>query len=117
MGVKVDPKNARGTVLIVDDEAAMRMTLQALLEPNFDLVETAGTLGEAEKAMALRRFDVVVVDYALGPDSGLTLLTRLGREESGPVGILVTAHPEHPEVRGVAQRWHDYTVVAKPYNP
>lgn len=67
----------RITVVIVDDEPSDVVLIRRLLEavPNWDMdvVECAGST-DAMREIARRDVDVVLLDYALGADCGLTLL-------------------------------------------
>lgn len=65
------------SVLLIDDEPALRAALaEALALEGFD-VEDAGSVASAEAAFARRRFDAVVTDVRLPDGSGLDLLERL----------------------------------------
>ncbi|HEY5043920.1 MAG TPA: sigma-54 dependent transcriptional regulator, partial [Verrucomicrobiae bacterium] len=66
----------KGKILIVDDEAELRMLLKSILEPDF-------TVTEAESAAALQKLfpqdapDVVLLDLKLPDGSGLDLLPQI----------------------------------------
>ncbi len=84
--------NKRLSLLVVDDEPALREVLSLRIEDwGYDVV-TAADLGEAEEAIARQRPDLVVSDVVLPDSSGLELLRRLKRHDDGVPVILMTAH-------------------------
>jgi DNA-binding NarL/FixJ family response regulator len=81
-------------VLVVDDHPAMRAGLHGLLvgEPGIECVGAlAGTDGLAE-TVGRTRPDVVVLDYALGADDGLTTCFRLKQLRDAPAVVLYSAY-------------------------
>src|SRR5262245_31382715 len=105
--------SARGRVLVVEDHLETRVTLEAVLGTDFDVV----TVGAYEDAIAVFRsgpFDVVVTDYDLGGRiSGTKLLEDVGREYPSTSGILLTGHTDYVDVRAV-QRGGKFLVIFKP---
>ena len=68
---------AAGSVLIVDDEAEIRESLETLLELEGYAVESAAT-GEAGLArIGEQSFDLVLLDLALPDRDGMDLLTEI----------------------------------------
>ena len=61
------PSSSTGTVLIIDDEAEIRESLQTLLELEGYDVEAAGSGEEGLARVEERPFDLVLLDLAL-PD-------------------------------------------------
>lgn len=85
MGTLKTPKR----VLVVDDHPIVREGLRALIAQELEFVlcgEASGVEDGLREYRALRP-DVVVVDIALGTDSGLELIMRI-REDSREVAIL-----------------------------
>ena len=81
-------------VLVVDDHPALRAGLEGLLsnEPGMECVGAlAGTDGLLSAVRDLRP-DVVVLDYALGTDDGLTTCFRLKQPPHPPAVVLYSAH-------------------------
>lgn len=81
-------------VLVVDDHPALRAGLEGLLRNEPDL-ECVGTLAGTDGLMAAvrdRRPDVVVLDYALGSDDGLTTCFRLKQQPHRPAVVLYSAY-------------------------
>lgn len=104
----------RPRVLVVDDHASVRVTLSALLEEEFS-VDSVGSAEAARRVLALRIYDVVVADYQLPGASGLSLLDHVEMSYPDAVGILVTGHGDHPEIRRT-QAGQRFGVILKPYD-
>ena len=64
-------------VVVVDDHPVVREGTAAILakQPGIEIAGTAGSLGEARALLAAADADVVLLDFRLGTDSGLNLLT------------------------------------------
>lgn len=81
-----------GSVLIVDDEAEIRESLQTLLElEGFD-VETAGTGEEGLSQMANRPFDLVLLDLTLPGRNGMEILSEIHFHDPHLPVIMITAY-------------------------
>jgi DNA-binding NarL/FixJ family response regulator len=81
-------------VLVVDDHPALRAGLEGLLcnEPEVECVGAlADTVGLLSAVRDLRP-DVVVLDYALGTDDGLTTCFRLKQQPHSPAVVLYSAY-------------------------
>ena len=81
-----------GSILIIDDEAAIRESLQTLLEMEGYSVECASTGDEGVARVGERSFDLVLLDLALPDRNGLELLTDLHRQNSNLSIIMITAY-------------------------
>jgi DNA-binding NtrC family response regulator len=103
-------------VLVVDDEPAMRLAIEAVLDDDC-AVTTAPDAPAALGALAAAAFDVVLSDYEMPGGSGLALLREVHARYPGCVGILVTGHAEHPEVKAVRANPREFHVLIKPYDP
>jgi DNA-binding response OmpR family regulator len=97
-------------VLVVDDDAALRLLCRVNLELEGFAVREAGSLAEAEAALAAERPQVVLLDVHLGGDQTHELLARL-RAEGIPVA-LVTGSVDVDDYRRSAD-----AVIAKPFEP
>src|SRR5437763_17070303 len=80
-----------GAVLIVDDEAGIRESLQTLLELEGYRVEIAGDGEEGLARLASEPFDVVLLDYALPGRNGLEVLADLRDRDPQITVIMITA--------------------------
>ncbi|MGZ4832641.1 MAG: sigma-54-dependent transcriptional regulator, partial [Terriglobales bacterium] len=83
---------ARGSILIVDDEASIRESLQTLLELEGFRVETASTGEEGLARMAEQPMDLVLLDFALPDRNGLEILRDIRDREPDLGVIMITAY-------------------------
>ncbi|MFA5122798.1 MAG: NahK/ErcS family hybrid sensor histidine kinase/response regulator [Zavarzinia sp.] len=114
-----EEEQARLFVLAIDDEAAIREAITALLKGWACDVVTAESLDAARQAMrdAGRSPDVILVDYHLGGSAnGLGVITAL-RQQAGWLlpAALITADRE-PRLRQEAKR-HQVELLPKPVKP
>jgi DNA-binding NtrC family response regulator len=79
-------------LLLVDDEAAVRLPLERFFAARGFEVVTAGSLAEALDAYRAAVPDVVLLDYALPDGDGIELLRRLKAIDPSVPAILLTAH-------------------------
>lgn len=81
VGAKQPTKRSetRAAILVVDDHAIVRDGLRALIsqEPDLVVVGEAETAADALRQVRAHRPALVIVDLALGDDSGLTLLREI----------------------------------------
>ncbi len=85
----VDPSGRPRSVLVVEDDDASRYGLRSLLESEGYRVSEAASLAEAERALARRRPDIVVLDITLPDGDGAEWLRQL--QKGGPVDFPVIA--------------------------
>ncbi len=83
---------AAGSVLIIDDEAAIRESLETLLELEGYTVQCAATGEEGLARMGERTFDLVLLDLALPDRDGMDLLAEIHLQDPGLSIIMVTAY-------------------------
>jgi FixJ family two-component response regulator len=84
---------ARITVLIVDDDPAVRSSLQFYLEIEGFLVRVYSTAADLLGDRNLPALGCLVIDYRLPGMNGLDLLAELRRRDVDLPAILVTTHP------------------------
>jgi DNA-binding NtrC family response regulator len=89
-------------ILVIDDEAAIRESLQILLESEGFAVETAASGEEGLARLAERVFDLVLLDVALPDRNGIDLLRELRGTDPGANVIVITAYgTKEAEARAV----------------
>src|SRR6266849_614906 len=81
-----------GSVLIIDDEAAIRESLETLLEFEGFSVEAAGTGEEGLARLAEHPFDLVLLDFALPDRNGLEVLAEIRERDNDLSVIMITAY-------------------------
>ncbi len=103
------------SILVVDDDPALRNLLQRYLRGQGFEVRTAAD-GRTMKALISReRPDLVVMDLMLPGDDGLTLTRELRAATDLPVLILSARGEEIDRIVGLEIGADDY--LAKPFNP
>src|SRR5215203_6219946 len=99
------------SVLVVEDDPDIRELMSTLLTlAGFDATACASAEAALEE-LREQPFDLVLTDYMLPHRSGGWLLEQASAEgllDATPV-LVVTAHPEAPEVSG-------YEIIQKPFD-
>src|SRR5438552_6062865 len=86
------PSSSTGTVLIIDDEAEIRESLQTLLELEGYDVEAAGSGEDGLARVEERPFDLVLLDLALPDRNGMEVLAHLRAHDAQLCIIMITAY-------------------------
>jgi DNA-binding NarL/FixJ family response regulator len=88
------PRSCDIRVLVVDDHPAVRAGLEGLLvgERGFECVATLAETDGLLEAVSEIRPDVVVLDYALGGEDGLTTCFRVKQQNGPPAVVLYSAY-------------------------
>ena len=106
------------TVLVVDDEAAIRDMLNMVLDiAGFNIVE-ADNIQDAHVRVLEDKPDLVLLDWMLPGGSGIELLRRLKRDEHTrdlPVIMLTAKTSQDNVVKGLDVGADDY--ITKPFAP
>jgi DNA-binding NtrC family response regulator len=87
-----DSSSPVGSVLIIDDEAAIRESLETLLALEGYTVECAASGEEGMARMGDRSFDLVLLDLALPDRNGLDILSDLRTQDPQLPVIMITAY-------------------------
>ena len=86
---------SKATILLVDDDEALRQTLAAVLEEHGYDVTTAGSVSEALKLITAGSYDVLLSDLHMpGRGDGLTVVSAMRHANPKSVTILLSAFPE-----------------------
>ena len=80
-----------GTVLIADDDPAIRLVLRHRLEADGMRVEEAGDSASALMALRQNRFDVALLDIIMPGTGGLEVLSAAHAEGLRTLIIVITA--------------------------
>jgi DNA-binding NtrC family response regulator len=84
--------SSAGAVLIIDDEAEIRESLQTLLELEGFEVETAGTGEEGLARIGEHPFDLILLDLALPGSDGMEILSEIRAHDLHLPVIMITAY-------------------------
>src|SRR5258706_14769763 len=92
------------TILIVDDDDAIRAILYDLLSDKYEC-NTASTTEEALKDIAVETYDAILTDIAMPGLTGLELVRKIQEHDSATPVILISCNggeqdPEAPESLG-----------------
>ncbi len=104
------------SILIVDDEASIRLTFEMFLaREGYGPITTASTLEEALTAIKTTTFDLIISDIVLEGEKGTDLLCKI--REAGiecPV-VMVTGFP-NLDTAAEAVRYGAFDYISKPVN-
>jgi two-component system phosphate regulon response regulator PhoB len=106
------------TVLVVDDEAAIRDMIRFALEQADMSVQSAANAHEALLSITEKRPNIILMDWMMPGVSGLELTRRLRKEsytEDIPIIMLTAKVTEDDKVAGLEAGTDDY--VIKPFSP
>jgi DNA-binding NtrC family response regulator len=84
--------SSAGSVLIIDDEAAIRESLETLLEMEGYEVQSAASADEGLTRIGSRPYDLVLLDLALPDRNGIDLLVELHSHDPQLAVIMITAY-------------------------
>ncbi|MDI7776295.1 response regulator [Asticcacaulis sp. EMRT-3] len=102
-------------VLIVDDDPDLRELISQFLSNNGYAVHTAAQARDMDKILARGDIELVVLDYMMPGEDGLSVCKRLN-EGGGPPVIMLSARGEEIDrIVGLELGADDY--MAKPFHP
>jgi two-component system response regulator AtoC len=105
-----------GRVLVIDDDASLRFTLEAVLSDAGLTVETCASGASGLQAFEARGADAVLTDLAMPEMDGLQVLERLRAQDPGVPVVMLTAHGSE-RVAVAAMKAGAYDYMPKPFDP
>ena len=82
------------SILFVDDEDSIRLTLPPLLQSYGFGVTAAATVAEALGLISQHRFDVLICDLNIGhPGDGFTVVSAMRTHQPDALRFILTAYP------------------------
>lgn len=107
------------SLLVIDDDAAVRGFLADNLREDGSEVSVAGDVGEAVGALRRGRADIALIDLGLPDQSGLELVRMVREGDAGPVdtGLIVVSGrgAEQDRIRAFQRGVDDYVVKPVSY--
>src|SRR5580704_18127 len=103
-------------VLVVDDDASLRFTLEAVLSDAGFVVETCESGARALAAFEARGADVVLTDLAMPEMDGMQLLERMRASDPSVPLLMLTAHGSE-RVAVAAMKAGAFDYIPKPFDP
>ncbi|MDB5966667.1 MAG: domain S-box protein, partial [Polaromonas sp.] len=103
--------HGNATVLVVDDDASVRLvTVTLLRDLGYDVLEAAGADAALIQALASKRLDLIVSDVTMPGGDGPELIARLRAERPGVPTLYVSGYADRYPLEA-------NTVLAKPFTP
>ena len=107
---------SQNTILIVDDEDGLRLSLSLILQKEKYRVETAANAEEALDRLKLQEYDLLFLDLNLPGMSGIDLLLEVHRQFPHLPVLILTAHAAlESAIQAVRLGARDYLI--KPVEP
>jgi DNA-binding NtrC family response regulator len=101
------------TVLVVDDDAAIRFLCRVNLELDGWTVHEAAALERAREILAEAPVEIVLLDVRVGADSGLDLIADIRERNPGVPVVILTGSVGSPGLTGIDAD----AVISKPFVP
>jgi DNA-binding response OmpR family regulator len=101
------------TVLVVDDDAAIRFLCRVNLELDGWVVHEAEAIEQARETLAATPVDIILLDVHVGIESGLDFIEEIRARHSGIPVVLLTGSVGSPSLDVVAAD----AVIPKPFTP
>ena len=86
------------TVLIVDDDASIRLLCRVNLELDGHAAQEAGTIDDARRLVDSEAFDLVILDVHVGAGNGIEFLGELRRHHPDVPVALLSGTADHESV-------------------
>jgi len=98
-------------ILIVEDEVRLRVNLVRVLSRRAFVMEQAATVAEAQKLIAERSYDAVLLDWQLPDGSGLDVCAAIRAKSRDIHVIMFTGRADHSDrLRAFDAGVDDYVV-------
>jgi ActR/RegA family two-component response regulator len=100
------------SLLFVDDEDSIRVTLPPLLERHGFTVTSAATVAEALTLIAQRQFQVLLTDLNIGsPGDGFAIVSAMRSTQPNALRFILTGYPAFESaLEAIRQQVDDYVV-------
>lgn len=112
----MEEKAGLKNILIVDDEASVRRTMERIIKLIKRDCTHAGSGEEARKILKEESFDLILCDIRLPGESGMDLITHVISEYPA-TAVIVVSGVDDPEVAEKALELGAYGYIVKPFKP
>jgi len=102
------------TILIVDDDDAIRAILYDLLSDKYEC-NTASTAEEALQYIAVETYDAILTDIAMPGLTGLELLKKIQEHDSATPVILISGNGSEQDLQDL-EALGVFAYVTKPFD-
>jgi DNA-binding response OmpR family regulator len=99
------------TVLVVDDDAAIRFLCRVNLELDGWSVHEAAAIEQARETLESAPVDIVLLDVHVGVESGLDFIAEIRERRPGVPVVLLTGSVGSPNLEGVEAE----AIISKPF--
>jgi CheY-like chemotaxis protein len=106
---------ARPRVLVIDDEESNLETFQRVFRRDLR-IELCSSGREALSVLRQREFDAILVDYSMPGMNGAQFLQAAAELQPEAVRMMVTAHADLDEVRGLKASGMVNRTIIKPWD-
>jgi len=114
--LQIEAKKAKPSVLVIDDDKAIRRTITEILQAEGFNMQVAKDGGEALEKSHREHYDVALVDIRLPDIDGIKLLKMLKKDNPEIIEIVVTGYPSlQNAVQAVNEGADGY--IIKPFKP
>lgn len=101
-------------ILIIEDDFALGQGIKLALQSEMLQISVSRCLAEAEKALAEKEFDLLILDINLPDGNGLEFLEKFRKNSAVPVILLTANDMETDIVAGLETGADDY--ITKPFS-
>ncbi len=102
-------------ILITDDELAILKVLSRLLSSQGYRVETASSVAEAEQLLQSFQPDLLITDYVMPGEDGLSFLSRLSSSHPTLIRVLLTGFADTRTAVKAINQAHVHYFIVKPF--
>ena len=113
---RVDLCSSKKKILIVDDDKRIQSLLKRYLCDQGFSVETVGDGEQMNQKLAISHFDLMVLDWMLPGEDGLSICRRLSTDKNSPRIIMLTANGSEAGCSSGLEAGAD-EYLTKPFNP
>ncbi|MBV9169938.1 MAG: response regulator, partial [Chloroflexi bacterium] len=106
-----DERDERASLLVIDDEESVAVTMGAILEMEGYQVAITTTGAEALRRLREQTFDVVLTDLRLDDTDGLSIVAELRKIQPDAVAIMLTGYASmESAIKALREGAYDYLI-------